>query len=268
MSFPVVQTTNTSTVTSSTSHAVSMPSGIVAGDKLLVFFCTDGSVTVDTPSGWTKEIDQIATAGGARRLVIYSKTAVGSDTLTVTSSGSIDSAHASYRIVTDNSYEFNAVGTASSSTTPNPPSLTPSGGSQKYMWFAVAAFASGSVSSYPTNYSSNQTESQVNSVGIAAATYNNESSSEDPAVYIISSNSAWVAATVAVEAQNGKTGTLTLIENNHSIIQPVIDFAANVSFTLLSMSSSVNPFVASASKKTNWTNEAEVSTTWTNEQQL
>ena len=260
-SFPVIQGSNNSSANTTTSHSVSMPASIVAGEKLVVVFSCDSTATVDTPSGWTKSVD---VTNGVVRLAIYTKTAAGSDTLTVTTSGNTDSGHAAYRIVTNNSIQI-----ATNTSSEDPPNLTPSGGSGKYTWIAgVGSGGSASVSAYPTNYSSNQVTNTAEDFMVAMATDDVEASSENPATYTLSGGSNPLSFTIAIEEQDGVVGSFSLIQQSSQVIQPTIDYPAQASFSLITMSSSINQPTATAENKTVWTNEAAESTTWTNEAEL
>ena len=55
MAFPVVAaTSNSANSGGGTSHAVSLPAGIEAGNLLLVFFATDGDNTISNWGGFTE----------------------------------------------------------------------------------------------------------------------------------------------------------------------------------------------------------------------
>lgn len=266
-SFPVVVTTSSGSNNLTTSHTVTMPSSIVAGRKLLVFFTTEGATggTTNTPSGWTKEAERVEDSGAELvRLVVYSKTAAGSDTLTVTTSGSVDSAYTCYQIASQNAIRV-ATAVDGDSANPNPPSLTPAGGSQKYLWIAATAFQSGTVSSYPTNYSSSQLTNTAENFKIASAVYALETTVQDPGTYTVSISGRWVAITVAIEQQDTQSATFTLITQTSSLFVPSINFAGDGNFSLIVMTSSILAPTATAGNNTVWTNETRESTTWTNE---
>ena len=83
MAFPQVAATNSSTEGSNTStHTVSLPIGIEAGNLLLVFFVCDNDAYCDDvsfPDGWT-EIKDIESGGGiACRLAVAWKEAEGDE---------------------------------------------------------------------------------------------------------------------------------------------------------------------------------------------
>lgn len=95
--FPAVAATNSGGLNSSgTSHAINLPSGIAAGNMLMVFFsCGDGVTISGVTSGWSTLFN---TSRTGVRLACFYKKAAGSDTLTVTTSAGTASAHTSYRI--------------------------------------------------------------------------------------------------------------------------------------------------------------------------
>jgi hypothetical protein len=91
MTFPVVEASAiTEASADQSSHTVNLPSGITAGDLLLLWFTLDGSsgVGVDTPSGWDLVEDTIAQTNGDKGC-LFSRTASGSEgaTVVVTSTG-------------------------------------------------------------------------------------------------------------------------------------------------------------------------------------
>ena len=267
-SFPVVQSTANSNSGSTTNHSVTMPTGIEAGDLLLAFFTTNSDSTVNTPAGWTKLVDQTEPTFPDIRLAVYSKRAVGGDSLTVVTNNNETSAHCVYRIYTDNEAEAAAVGAASASANPNPPPLTPTGGAQDFLWFAAFGSTGVTVSSYPSNYTDNQVSNTAGGRSIAAATRNLDASSEDPGTYTISSSNDWVAVTVAVEAQTPLSGNFPIITSDSTIFSPAIDFAGDGNFPILEMNSQVFQPTATVSNRTNWTNETEATTNWSNESEL
>jgi hypothetical protein len=83
MAFPVVADTNTSRTDSAT---VSLPPSISVGNLLLVFFATDGDNTITNWGGFTGIFS--LSEGTAASLHVGYKIAVGSDTLTITTSSS------------------------------------------------------------------------------------------------------------------------------------------------------------------------------------
>lgn len=250
--FPVIQgTTNSAVTVGGTSHAVSLPASIVAGEKLIAIFACDAGETVDTPSGWTKAVD---TASAQTRLAIYTRTASGSDSLTVTTSDVTESAHVSLRVVTNNDIEMSAV-TGGSDVNPNPPTLVPTGGSQKYTWLSVAASGNFTVSNYPTNYSSNQVSSTASSFLAAIASYDNEATSENPGTFTLSSSSFWVAATIAIEEQDPVTGSTSVLDMTGSFPSGTISYGATGTSAVLTMTASMPDPGFATRPVPAWTNE-------------
>ena len=264
MAFPVVQGSAQSAA-SGTSHAVDLPTSIVAGERLVVFFLTAELRTVDTPAGWTKVEDY---AQNGLRLVSYSKVAVGSDSLTVTTSGTTNSVHTSYRIATDGGIEIGGQNTATSVTSIDPGSLTPSWGSGKHLWFAVCGLGENrTITANPTNFSSNQEEQSIGTIPairIRSVSYNEETSTQNPSSFTFSGITDPITFVVGIEAQTPLFGNFTLIENSHSVIQPAIDFAANASFPIISNDHSVIQPNAVVSKKAVWTEPTKSTDNWTN----
>lgn len=95
---PAVATAATPTVRSTSSKlsypsgfgdVLTLPSGVAAGDLLLIFFVINASVTLTTPSGWSL----VASSSTTVRTAIYSRIADGSEgaSVTVTMSSMYDS---------------------------------------------------------------------------------------------------------------------------------------------------------------------------------
>jgi hypothetical protein len=144
MAFPQVVASNTSsTSTDQTSHTVNLPTGIGAGDLLVVIFVTDGTPTVTFPGTPGVDWIEITNSGGntpntAAEIRIYYRVATGAEasTISVTTSNAQETAHVSLRIEGHNS-STNAPEAASATGTdaaPNPPTDTPGGGVLDYLW--------------------------------------------------------------------------------------------------------------------------------------
>jgi CheY-like chemotaxis protein len=208
--FPAVQATNTSgETTDTTSHTVSMPANINAGDLLIVFFSCDGVETVTWPTGdgWASIFHDT----NLMTLDIGYKIADGTEgaTITVTTGTTEQSAHISYRITGHDKSQAPEVSTGATgnSTAPNPDSLTPTGGAKDYLWIAVEGNNNASAASaYPSNYTNGQTNAVGDSGGanVAVARRELNASSEDPGTFTTPSE-RWVACTVAVQPQSAAT---------------------------------------------------------------
>lgn len=174
------------------SHPVNLPSGITAGDLLLLFVAINSNPTVTDPSTWTP----LVSAVNSDTFRIYAKIASGSEgsTVTVGLNSNQRVAAVAYRItgarngVTSSEIAVSSAVTGSSAT-PDPPSLTPSWGSAENLWIAVtfASDSSFTFSSYPTNYSLGQNNVQPgaagNSSAVSVAARLLTGTSEDPGVF-------------------------------------------------------------------------------------
>ena len=206
--FPVVEGTNQNATTSvSSSIAVALPASIQAGELLIIFVSANNNagVTFTTPSGWT-QLYNVTGGGNMRRHACYYKVATGSEGASVTLTGSTNATFAanSYRISGYQGTPEAATPATGSSASPNPPSLTPSWGSAKTLWLAVAAdiSTSGTAPTAPTNFGSGIT-AQGNTFGAnqcrtSSSRRELESTSEDPGTFTIGSSNQWIAATVAI----------------------------------------------------------------------
>ncbi len=210
MPFPQVEATNTSAEAGDeTSHTVSLPAGIQAGETLLVFFASDkASGGVGWPGGWNEIFEVIE--GTAVTLAVAWRKATGGEgaSITVTTGNANQSAHASYRISgaidpTVTAPEASTGATHAGSANPDPDSLTAGGGSKEYLWIAVAGYDDGNftVTVYPTNYDNNQLNSRGGAglgCGVGVATDEVETDTQDPGAFTVSNLTEWVACTVAV----------------------------------------------------------------------
>lgn len=197
---PTIETTNSGTG-SGTSHAISMPAGISAGDLLLVFFATDGDNTITNWQTFT-ELDSESYTTANFGAMGY-KYAAGSDTLTITTSVSEPSAHVTYRISGHDSGQIPEASTVAegNSNTPTPTGVTPTGGSKDYLWFGVAGCDRRTFTDYPAGYDLDQLTSNSGGAGgcsVAAAGRNYTGDTETAGNFTIDSGDTWTAWTVAV----------------------------------------------------------------------
>lgn len=184
--------------TAATAHTVPMPTGVVAGEVLIVWFEASGNQTItETAGGWTK-MSQI-TQGGNNTAAVFYRIAGASNTFT-SSHNSARAAAIAFRIAGANGTVdgANAQGGATSSW--NPPSVTSSTGTtQKYL--AMVLGGSGTAlnpytppSGY-TNYTSVITGSTPH---IFSAYRNAEVTTEDPAASTQSSSANYILYTLLV----------------------------------------------------------------------
>lgn len=218
--FPIVVETATGVNSASnvSSHPISLPSSLVAGDLLLVVFSVDGNPTVSVNTGvsgsnWNKlgqssNTDKVTGA-------IFWKIAEGGDALTLTTSANEKSSHISYRI--RNAVSVSGTASNGSSTNSDPPLHTPPDGAWDYLWIATRSGDDVDVATVaPTSFSNLLTiaagAGDGASTNSAVRTLN--ATSLDPGTFT-SANEQWVCYTLAVRGsatatvQTGHTVTLT-----------------------------------------------------------
>jgi hypothetical protein len=212
MASPAIGGTPTEGALSSagTNVAVTLPGSGAATDGYLVIIAK-GSVSVSTNAltDWAEVLDEAAATGLG--VFWYTGTGVPSNP-TFVQSGNSRSAWAAYRITGTDRSITPTVGTTAtgSSTTPNPPSATVTGGPKDVL--AIACFSRGGeiadddslVSSFPTNYTLGQVEKSSGTAGTnlagiiaSAARQISAASSEDPGTFTASTG-AWRAQTIIV----------------------------------------------------------------------
>lgn len=175
-----------------TSHDISLPTGIVAGEFLLVVFSVDGAptVTVDTGfsgSDWQKlgQTSQATNVTGA----IFWKWAEGDslDVLRLTTDVAQQSSHLSGRIRDVHpTSPISGQATTDNGSNPNPPSHTPSGGEQRYLWIATRHGDSNvnNATASPTDYDPFEQEVGTNNGATTAlAVRQRQASTENPGAW-------------------------------------------------------------------------------------
>ena len=198
--FPRVENQATTVGNSlTTSHSTDLPSGIVAGEILMIVIAAGSAATA---SGWSALI--------SNDITVLWKVATGSEgaTVTVTTSGSTVYAAVAYRISNGQSVE---AGSASgTSTNPDPPSLSPTWGAAKTLWFAAAESiptspgGTNQISAFPSGYTN--TQNIIGSDGTFSqrlGTCENqiEAATENPGTFTLNSSRPWMAVTIAVRPQ-------------------------------------------------------------------
>ena len=199
--FPVVQATNTSFESATTTPTISLPSGIVAGDLLIIALDIGGSKTV-TDWDVTKDFTEIVQDTETTRatLAVAYRIADGTEgaTVDVTINSADTSSHVSYRISGAGGSAPEGTIAKASSGSADPPSLTPSWGLRKTLWLAMKASKNNASSVDPSNYTDGIGTNSGSEDEIRSAVRELEAASEDPGVFTMDSE-AWVAATIAIE---------------------------------------------------------------------
>lgn len=200
MAFPVVaaRITGRTNNTNTTTHAITLPAGVVAGNLLVVVFSTDGNPTVTAQqAGWT--LLSQASNGTVVTGAVFWKVATGSDALTLTTSAAEASSHASFRITGgDAPTGTSAVAT---STNTNPPSHTPPNGTRDYLWIVTRAADSTNVATAaPTNYTNLQTQAAQGTNGASTNTAERSlnAAGTDPGTFTSGTSIAWQSWTLAI----------------------------------------------------------------------
>lgn len=124
MTFPIVQSSAVTNFSADqTSHVVNLPTGITAGDCLLLWFCMDGTTgTVTTPTGWTLDQGPVLQTD---RSLLFSKTANGTEGSTVTIASSLSESSSAIALrITGHQSMVSATNTSGSALMANPPSVT------------------------------------------------------------------------------------------------------------------------------------------------
>lgn len=174
-----------STVATTATTSVPIPSGTASGDTVFLFVSVQSimATTVNTPSGWT-ELYKV-NVGNLRAAACYTRLTDGSEgaSVDVTTSGG----NASFLSVTTRSVTVFEAATpvlANVSGSPNPPALTMAGGNGK-LWFSVVHTRGSGSSTAPTpstGYTligtAYQSSGQSTRISVAAKTAN--AASEDP----------------------------------------------------------------------------------------
>lgn len=223
MALSYISTTETATRATGTAFSANLPSsGIVSGD--LIILIIDRQLTqsqsytqssgptftlVTTPGGW-------GTSTSSGNIAVYKRVADGTENATSTNwNSSFNSA--GNCVATCTVLVFRGADTFTSgyvstiatgnSTNPNPPSLTPSGGTRAYLWVAYAVGATtSSISAYPSSYSTGQSSGGASGGTNASAIRSLTASTEDPGTFTFSVSGRWGAITIAVPPPPTPTG--------------------------------------------------------------
>ena len=206
MAFPSVRSYNTSRVDSNgTSHSVTMPATISAGDLLIVFFSSHGNgVTISIDTGvsgnnWSKNSNTSSDA--STTTMIWKLSATGSDALTLTTNASEKSTAISYCISGHGGTNLDFNSTTGSSTNINPPSSTPSYTTRDYLWITYGSTDNMvEASAAPTNFTDLHTiRNTTTGIGSSSSQRNltRGMTAYDPGSFT-SATSDWNAFTVCI----------------------------------------------------------------------
>ncbi|MER8924334.1 hypothetical protein [Mesorhizobium sp. M0859] len=171
-----------------------------AGNLIVIeFVCETNAAAPTTPAGYTLWPSGNLLNGGTQTLGIFYKVAAGGETGVTIIHGSNTTCSIMREIsATSGVIEF---GTPTVATTlnPDPPSLTPGGGSKKYLWIAGADYPTTTASAYSSGYSNGLTgASTTNLYRVSSAEKTATGSVEDPGVLTLGSSVKCVAFTYVI----------------------------------------------------------------------
>lgn len=203
MPFPVVagQTNSTSSV-SGTSHTLSLPSSIAAGD-LILFQARWLSATVPTPPTGYTQLYQIV-GGTVNAAGFYKIAAGGETTISVTFDATVGTVRSiSHRITGHGSAIEAATNVQLSTANHDPPNLAPSWGVTDNLWLTTASGGSSNYTAVPANYGNSvfDPSTAIGDALIVCARRNLNASSENPGTFTNTSANG-LTATIAVRPKN------------------------------------------------------------------
>jgi len=246
VSFPVVESTaESSTNTAGTSHTVTLPSGIVASDLVLIVMDIGStSATLNALTDWGEILDE-ASANGLK-ILRYTGAGVPSNP-TFTSSANTRDASISFRISGANKAiapEIGSTGTGTSAT-PDPPASAAPGSTKDYLFIAFAGMAGEEAdddtwgNTPPTNYtpspplqkSCGTAGTNLGGLIVAAHRQLNTGSAENPGTFGVDTSAAWRAQTIMVHPIVDTTVTPTTLALTISTFAPTVTATNNVRVT-------------------------------------
>jgi hypothetical protein len=226
MAFPSVVTRASSTTDSNviTNHTVTLPGSLVSGNLIVAAICFDNqtsALAVTWPAGWTELLDSVDDTRALALNVAY-RVSDGSEgaSITVTTNNGEQAAHRTWQISGQHPSSAPEIGTTSSATytsSPDPPSVTASWGSDDTLWLALAALDNGgvAVSTYPTSYSQGANITSLGT-GLAAATLGvaereNATATENPATFALTASCDSLANTIAIRPAAAASGSMQIV---------------------------------------------------------
>ena len=194
--------------TNASSTSIPMDAGALAGDLNLVLLAANGINTLSTASsGWTK-IGQWGHSSGDTIGLFAGIQGSSADPVIVANNPQVHRAWIRYTIRGAGPVSNIEIGTAAtgSSTTHNPPALTPTHGSQPYLWLVTSAGTHGNgwPTAAPSGFSTltqvrcNSSTFTTTHVSFGAAWKQEVNSTLDPGTMSAGASSAWSAQTIAI----------------------------------------------------------------------
>ncbi len=272
----VLASTTSKNETSQISHTVNLPDGVKdIGRTVLVAIAGGDICTFSFPAGWTELFDSSTTGvtlGIGYRVIDGTEGfTTTNSTITVTTSTGKVTSHISYLIsnVESSEIEINTSVTGMN-TSPNPGSITPSGGYNSYLTLAIQAHDVGvtTTTGFPSGYGNTQNITSgglLRGCGIGAAQLIETNSSQDPGAFTIDQVRDWIAVTVSIrDAITSRENTFfqgamsapmdgSLLANTNTLNRGSIYFGSRVSSSQLGISgTSEDPGVYTLSESRDW----------------
>lgn len=202
----------------STTHNVSMPATVAAGDLLVCIMALDANpTTAPAPTGWTQII--FKANGSANAIAAHYKVAAGTEggtTVNFTTTSPVTGAALVYRILAGEYEGVPAVSTGAtgSSANPNPDAVTPTW-TGRFLSIAAASTDTDAavVTAAPSGYSGFTTQASgagASGASLGTAYLKANTNSEDPGTFTDATSVSWSAITIAVMAKTA-TAEATLI---------------------------------------------------------
>jgi len=207
--FPTLAASNGGANASSSTPTLNLPSGIGAGDLLIVLLVTDGVATVTNWNGYTQGGSLTCPLNACTAQWAY-KVATGSEgsSVQITLSTALITGYITLRIEGHDSSTNppQGAGATGTSATPNPPSNTPTGGPKDFLWIEFfGADDDDDTATYWTTSPNAYTpivQVQCATTGItcmiSAARRAANAVSEDPGTMAMAASEEWGAFTLAV----------------------------------------------------------------------
>ena len=220
MAFPVLETESTySNSSATTTHVMTLPTGISDGDQLYIIVGGRESVSYSA-TGWTVEGSSSASL---TNMSVLSKTASSEgSTVTVTSSPSKQIAARLLRFTASDGISLDFAFQDSDNANPNPPNVAPAGGSDDYFWIAACADRdNGDVTGFPTTpvtfvntgfeRAASGTASKIGWGDYSALAR----TSTDPGTFTIENAADWSTVTIAIHPAGGAGGLSIPVAMHH-----------------------------------------------------
>lgn len=197
-------TTTNSTASLTTPHSFNYPATVNAGDLLVAVIGNASTQTMTTPGTWTP-ID--SDVNSALRQSVIAKVASGTEggtTFSVSFGGNVRAGCHVYRIQSGTyGAGIEADMAAGTSTSPDPPNLSPSFGGAANLYIAAMTLSglSNTLSAYPLpdNQANMWPASAASSYVRMAVSSDEGGASLNPGPYTVTASQNWVCATIAVQ---------------------------------------------------------------------